>query len=83
MQSHRMIRPSRGNASLSLKRRNINPEPTEPEGHAFRRAIKSRRETATALPKAGAKSEGRSDQSIAVAFHPTEVGQVHLRVLIA
>jgi hypothetical protein len=38
---------------------------------------KSRREAATALPKAGAKSEGRSDLSIAVAFHSAEVHSPH------
>jgi hypothetical protein len=42
-----------------------NPHPSEanpePEGPDFSRAVKSRRKAATALPKAGAKSEGRSD----------------------
>jgi hypothetical protein len=33
-----------------------------PEGHAFTHALKPRRKGATALPKAGAKPEGRSDR---------------------
>jgi hypothetical protein len=38
------------------------------EGHAFTRATRSRAEGPTALPKAGAEPEGRSDRSIAFAF---------------
>jgi hypothetical protein len=53
----------------------------QPEGHAFRRAVKTHREAATALPEAGAESEGRSDRSIAVAFHPAEIDRGPIRAV--
>jgi hypothetical protein len=44
------------------------PIKSKPEGHAFTRAIKSHAEGVTALPKAEAQPEGRSDRSVAFIF---------------